>query len=103
MTYLLSPRFSMIADSLTILLIVSFGVGCIIRPKFANLSRSMGIIFLGVGLAYAATRTGWWRMDALSCAVLVAPGLLWCALECFRLQRRRVLSGTVGASLVILG
>jgi hypothetical protein len=103
MTYLPSGHLSLIANVLSVSLIGLFGIACILRPKFGNLSRAMGLIFFAVAVAYSALLFGSWRGVAISCAVFLAAGFFWCAVECFRLRKARALSRTVGASLVLLG
>jgi hypothetical protein len=103
MTYLSGDRLSLVANALAVLLFAVFGIGCVVRPKFGNLSRSMGLILLAVAGAYLASQLGSWRVVAISCSVFLAAGLSWCAVECFRLQKARAISRAVGASLVLLG
>jgi hypothetical protein len=76
-----------------------FGLSCIVRPKFGNLSRAMGALSVGAGLIYPAAKFGWWREFVISLAVVIAPSLMWCAVECFRLQKAKVPSKLVGATL----
>ena len=86
-----------------LLLIGLFGGACIVRPKFGNLSRSMGVIILGGVAACSASQFQTWHMVAISLGSLIAAGFVWCGIECFRLRKARTLSRTVGASLVLLG
>jgi hypothetical protein len=61
-----ASNLSLIANVVLVLLAGPFGVACMARPKFGNLSRSMGLIFLGVALMGASAQMGSWRMCALS-------------------------------------
>ena len=100
---LLSDRTSLIVLGAISLFASLFGLVCIVRPKFGNLSRAIGVFCIGGGLIYPAAKLGWWRVCMLSVAMVIAPGLIWCAVECFRLQKARVLSRFVGASLAVAG
>ena len=96
-------HFSVIAYGLLLLFIGLFGVACIVRPKFGNLSRAMGVSFLGLAATCWASKLGSWRLFSISLGIFVAAGFFWCGVECFRLRKAKALSRTVGASLVLLG
>ena len=103
MTYIFpSDGFSVITAGMVGLFFGSFGLLCIIRPKFGNLSRAMGVVFIGSGLLYATGELRLWSVVAFSLGVLITGGLVWCAVECFRFQKRRLLSKAVGTSLAVL-
>ena len=95
--------FSVAAKGLFVVFIGLYGVLCIVRPKFGNLSRSMGLIFVSVAASYAALQLASWRAVAISFGVFVTAGLFWCGIECFRLRKARVLSKAVGVSVALLG
>jgi hypothetical protein len=92
---------SSIADAEASVFVV-FGLACIVKPKFGNLSRAMGVFFVGAGVICVAASFGWWREFVISLAIVIAPSLIWGAVECFRLQKARALSRFVGATLSAL-
>ena len=102
MTRFLGDHFFDIATGMVGFFFGLFGLLCIIRPKFGNLSRAMGVVFVGSGLLYAAGEFRLWRVFAFSLGVLIAGGLVWCSVECFKFHKRRLLSKVVGTSLTIL-
>jgi hypothetical protein len=98
---MLDPASAIISVAL-IVIGVLFGLACIVRPKFGNLSRAMGVLLVGAGFIYVSAKLGWGTGLVISLAIVIAPSLMWCAVECFRLQKARVPSRFVGATLAAL-
>jgi uncharacterized membrane protein len=76
------------AAILTVLVISLFGILCIVRPKFGNLSRAMGLLFLGTAAAFSTSQLHVWRLFIVSVGVL-GIGLLWCGVEFIKLPKVR--------------